>query len=140
MKLKLAAATLALGLSQAVFAQGMPQACPDVDHLKQVGVSIPYQDPEHQGTWVGVTPNDNLGTNDAWTFVAGPVHAQSQQKVVDMVNAQIPTLKYAMGPFEMDQGLYGCLYANEDRSFVGVTINPPVALNNPAQYLNTMKK
>ncbi len=147
MKLKLAAATVAIMLSQGAMAQGQPQSCPAVAQLQAVGVTIAMQDQQAQGQWFGVTPNNTFGTNNEWTFAAGPVESQSQQGVLEAVNQKLSTLGEGMGPIASDdqdqqEKMYICFYTNQSSDFVGITVTPPFAMDGVTNLLHKrlMKK
>lgn len=138
MKLKFAAAAVALMISQGALAQGQPQACPTLAQLQAVGTTMAWQDPE-QGQWWGITPSNSFGTNDNWTFGAGPIASQSQQGVVEAVNQKLATLGDAKGPIEVEvdgNTSYVCIYNNQAQDFIGVTITPPFALDSVTKFLH----
>lgn len=141
MKMKFAAAAIALMLSQGAIAQDAPQACPLVSELQSVGVTMPMQDQQAQGQWWGVTLNNTFGTTDNWTFVAGPVAAQSQQGVITEVNDKLASLGEGMGPMASEDGtMFGCVYFNQQSDFLAVTITPPVAMDSAMKFMRQVRR
>ncbi len=134
MKLKLIAASAALLLSQVVIAApDKPAACPDIDALKNVGVSAAVI--ERDG-WVGFELKNNLSTNEEWTFATGVYSGNFKSVALAKANANITDLVLIDGPVE-DTGSPGnpwvCYYSSvNDPEVIAVTVTPAIKLDQVA--------
>lgn len=115
MKIKLLTTTLALIMTNAVFAANYPNPgkcpsqCPSLGSLKSVGVSNIRA---WSNAWTGIERN-NFDTSVKWTFVVGAFPGDTpKNEVLAKANAAISDLVYINGPKQDDDGVWACIYVN----------------------------
>ncbi|WP_131782690.1 DUF4949 domain-containing protein [Legionella gresilensis] len=117
---------LPLLVSQSVFAltADKPDACPSIKALSAVGVSN-AEFVEDGNLWVTYRPSNSFETADKWTLVVLPIEAKNASEAVSKANKSLPNLALFEGPSEED-GMWGCIYTNNDYSLMAIAVTPPL--------------
>ncbi|MGQ3888451.1 DUF4949 domain-containing protein [Legionella sp. CNM-1927-20] len=126
MKISKLVFALPLVISQSVFAvtSDKPDACPTVKALSSIGVSN-AEFVEDGDAWVTYRPSNSFETADKWTLVVLPIEAKNASEAVSKANKSLPSLTLLEGPREED-GMWGCLYTNNDYSLMAIAVTPPL--------------
>jgi hypothetical protein len=122
MKVKLLGTLVILFLSQSAQAHGTtrPQKCPEVKTIQSVGMTTIMQ----QSTgWFG-SVESAFGTEYQWTFIMGPVDAQSEVQARDKLSATLGSLSLLGGPIPYSH-VSICQYDTE-HGVKAAAINPPM--------------
>ncbi|WP_131782689.1 DUF4949 domain-containing protein [Legionella gresilensis] len=117
---------LPLLVSQSVFAltSDKPNTCPSLQALASVGVSD-AESVDDGNIWLAYRPSNSFETTNKWTLAVAPIEAKSASEAIKKANKSIPSLALLEGPVEED-GMWGCLYANSDNSFMAIAVTPPL--------------
>jgi hypothetical protein len=102
---KLVAMASAFLLAGSVYA-GQSQVCPDINHIKTVGLSAAEPLTAEVFFSYGIS---NYNTSTTWGFLIAPVKAQSAQMATDVANGILDTMTAPGVPDELNNE-FVCLY------------------------------
>lgn len=101
-----------------------PLKCPDVNIIKQVGLSHNLAQ-DNNGNWYAGRTSQHYGTPQKWTFVIGNIFAPDKQKAILEANEALATLSFKSGPMQAPSQKWLCLYDN-DEGFPSGALTPPI--------------
>ena len=129
--MKLISIILAALLAQSTFAAtkiDQPEACPDINLLKSIGVNAAIK--KDNNYWNVANLKNNYNTPQVWSLISGIGEANDEADAIKKVNAALTGLVLLAGPMEgqvSDEVMrWECLYSadGDHLGYMAVAVTP----------------